>query len=177
MTDTLDLVATFPHRSDVRPAVLDLERHGAVDADRIDLDGLVDTTEELGRRAADREVMADFGKRSLAGAGLGAAIGALLAGGITLLTGVDPQPAAPLAAAAGGAGFGGAAGFFYGIASRTPVTEAGLESAAHADGEEEDGPATIVIHLPDDEAATLVEDRLRQLGAQQVDRRARTAGS
>ena len=49
-------------------ADLDLERHGTVDADRIDLEGLVDTTDELGRRAADREVLRDLGTRSLSGA-------------------------------------------------------------------------------------------------------------
>src|SRR5829696_9620954 len=95
-TDTIDLVARFPRREDLKRAVLDLERHGTVDADRIDLTAVVDTTEELGRRSADRAAMHDFGHRSLSGAVVGAVAGAVVLGGIALVTGVDPQPAAQL---------------------------------------------------------------------------------
>jgi hypothetical protein len=172
-----DLVATFPDRADVRRAVVDLERHGTVDADAIELAGLVDTTDELGRRAADRQAMGDLGTRALAGAALGAALGFLLAGGIALLTGVDPRPEVPLLAAVGGLFFGGAAGFFYGIAFRTPVTDAALEGAAVRDSEDGTGPATMIVHLDDEGQARLVEARLRDLGARDVDLRSSTAGA
>jgi hypothetical protein len=170
-----DLVATFPDRADVRRAVVDLERHGTVDADAIELTGLVDTTDELGRRAADRAAMRDMGTRSLAGAVLGAVLGFLVAGGIALLAGVDPRPEAPLIAAVGGMFFGGAAGFFYGIAFRTPVTEAALEGGASRDeGGAGAGPATMVVHLDDEGQARLVEARLRDMGAADVDLRRST---
>jgi len=168
---TLDLVASFPHRSDVKRAVLDLERD--LDADRIDLTGLVDTTQELGRREADRELAKDFGTRSLGGAVLGAVVGAVVVGGIVLATGVDPQPAAPLAATAGGAGAGGGLGFIYGIYSRTPVTEGGVESSATRVGD--DGRAQLVIHLDDPSDADGLGDRLRHLGADEVQVLRRTA--
>ena len=170
---TVDLVASFPNRDDVKRAVLDLERHGTVDADRIDLTGLVDTTQELGRREADRELGKDFGTRSVGGAVLGAVVGAVVVGGIVLATGVDPQPAAPLASMAGGAGAGAGLGFTYGIYSRTPVTEAGVESTATRDGD--DGPAQLVIHLGDPSDADGLGDRLRQLGAQEIEVLRRTA--
>jgi hypothetical protein len=171
-----DLVATFPHRADVRRAVLDLERHGTVDADRIELSGLVDTTDELNRRAADREVMKDMGTRSVTGAALGAVLGFLVVGGIAMLLGADPRPAAPLAAAVGGMFAGGALGFFYGIAFRTPVTGDAIAGTTTQDGAEDDGPATIVVHLDDEGTARLVEARLRELGARDVDLRSGTAG-
>jgi hypothetical protein len=171
--ETVDLVARFADRHDVRRAVVSLERHGTVDADRIDLTGMVDTTDELGRRAADREAMNDFGKRSLTGSAIGAVSGAVLLGGIALITGVDPQPAAQLAAAAGGAGAGGALGFFYGIASRTPVTEDAVAGTATLD-DEDAGPAELVIHLGDAADADGLGDELRRLGADAVEVR-RTA--
>jgi hypothetical protein len=153
-----DLVATFATRADVRRAVVDLERHGAVDADRVELEGLEDTTDELGRRAADREVVRDMGTRSLSGAVIGALIGLIVGGGIALLAGADLWAAAAI----GGALFGGAAGFFYGLAARTPVTESAIEGTTGRD----DGPATMIVHLDDDEAAGLVATRLRELGAE-----------
>jgi hypothetical protein len=162
-----DLVATFPDRADVRRAVLDLERHGTVDADRIELSGLVDTTDELGRRAADRTAMHDLGTRSLVGAVLGAVIGAALFGALSLLTDL-----APLIAAVSGAMFGGAAGFFYGIAFRTPVTEDALAATTAPDpGSAPEESATMVVHLDDHGQARLVEARLRRLGARRVDLR------
>lgn len=172
-----DLVATFPDRADVKRAVLDLERHGTVDADRIELSGLVDTTEELGRRAADREVLRSMGTRSIAGSALGAVLGFLVLGGLALLLGADPRPEAPLAAAVGGMFAGGALGFFYGIAFRTPVTGAALEGATTSDGVDDTGPATMVVHLDDEGQAQLVEARLRDLGARDVDIRTGTAGA
>jgi hypothetical protein len=165
---TVDLVARFPHRADVRRAIETLERHGTVDADRIDLTGLVDTTDELGRRAAGRESMHDFGKRSLSGVAIGAIIGAILLGGAIWISGVDPQPLAPLTAALAGAAGGGSIGFFYGIASRTTVTEAAMEGTARTD-DEEPGPAEVVIHLGDPADADGLGDQLRRLGADQVE--------
>ncbi len=117
--------------------------------------------------------MKDFGVRSLSGSLIGAVAGAVVLGGITLATGVDPQPVAPLAAAAGGAGAGGGLGFFYGIASRTPVTEAGMESPAS--GQAANGPAQMVIHLGDRSEADGLGDHLRQLGAESIEVQRRTA--
>jgi hypothetical protein len=174
MSSTCDLVAAFPTREDVQAALVDLERRGAVDADRIELVGLVDTTEELGRRASDREALRRFGVRSGTGLGVGTLVGAVLGGGAMLVTGVDPTPAAPVAGLIGGGLFGGAAGFFYGATANLPVTEGGLEAKATTD-DESAGPTEIVIHLDDDGDAGLVEQQLRDLGAQRVDRRERPA--
>jgi hypothetical protein len=66
---------------------------------------------------------------------------------------------------------GGALGFFYGIAFRTPVTGAALEGTTTRPGAEDDGPATMVIRLDGEDEARRIEDRLRDLGARDVDLR------
>jgi hypothetical protein len=150
------LVATFPTRRAGRDAVIELEKRGVVDADRIE----IREAPERSTAEVDREVVHQIAPPVLRGLAIGTVVGAVVGAGLTQLLGVDPQPEAPIAAALGVGAFGGAAGFFYGGARHIPVTEEALEMAA---GE---GEVHVVVDLNDGQDPAAVEHLLRDLGAE-----------
>jgi hypothetical protein len=142
-----------------RAAVIDLERHGVADADRIRVQGLPDPVDEEARREMDHETAAGMVGPAVIGATGGAVVGALLGLALGVALGIDPVGLVVLGLAA----FGAMAGFFYGGARRLPVTEGALEAPA-ARGT----PVEVVIDLRDREQAELVRLRLEQAGAIRV---------
>ena len=94
--------AEFEHADQARDAVINLERRGLTDAERVELVGFADPSDESTRRIADRQVARSAGRRAAVGGAIGTVTGALIGAGMTLFFGIEPQPAAALGAAAGG---------------------------------------------------------------------------
>ena len=157
---TTRVEAEFAQADQARDAVIDLERRGLTDADRVELVGFADPRDEETRRTADRRVARSAGRRAAFGGILGTIGGAIVGGGLTLLLDVDPQPLAGIAAAVGGALFVGALGFFYGLAARLPVSDGANEAVDPGPGR----PVQVILHLDDPEAVAAARSRLEAAG-------------
>ena len=166
MTAGSRLVAQYPDADKARSAILELERRGLVDAERVELEGFADPAAESTRRAADRRAGRTASRGAVAGVAIGTAAGAVLAGGITLALGVDPQPAAPLGAFLGGGAFGGAMGFFYGLGSRLPVTDDAVAAVDRGNGR----PVALVVSIDQQDDADAIRSHLEH-GATRVESR------
>ena len=93
--------AEFQHADQARDAVIDLERRGLTDAERVELVGFADPRDESTRRIADRQVAQSAGRRAAVGGAIGMVVGALIGAGMTLLLGIEPQPTAALGGGGG----------------------------------------------------------------------------
>jgi hypothetical protein len=86
-----------------RAAVIDLERHGVADADRIRVQGLPDPVDEEARREMDHETAAGMVGPAVIGATGGAVVGALLGLALGVAVGIDPVGLVVVGLAASGA--------------------------------------------------------------------------
>jgi len=160
------LVARFPTRADTQRAVVDLERHGAVDADNLELAAAPEATRERKRRAEDHEAVARLGVPAAVGGVLATILGAAVFAAVALAVVGTDRPAVVVGSALGGGALIGALGFYWAAASRLPVTEDALVADAATDE-----PGELVVHLPEGNDPGLIELRLRDLGAESVERR------
>jgi hypothetical protein len=157
------LRAEFTDADEARDAVLDLERTGVVDADRVEVSGGAPPADEAARRESDGR-LGRFAGRAAVGGIIGAVLGAALGAGGTLVLGVEPQPAAALGALLGLGAFGGAAGVFYGMTSKLPVTEGTAEAVDPGAGR----TVSLVVSVDDDHTAEKAKASLEGSGARSV---------
>ena len=150
--------AEFQHADQARDAVIDLERRGVTDAERVELVGFADPRDESTRRIADRQVAQSAGRRAAVGGAIGMVIGALIGAGMTLLLGIEPQPTAASGAAAGGALFIGALAGYYVLVARLPVTDGANEAVDPGPGQ----AVKLTRHLDDPRAAEAARSRPRK---------------
>ena len=152
--------AEFEHADQARDAVINLERRGLTDAERVELVGFADPSDESTRRIADRQVARSAGRRAAVGGAIGPVTGALIGAGTTLFFGIEPQPSAALGAAAGGALFIGALAGYYALAARVPVTDGANEAVDPGPGQ----AVKVILHLDDPRAAEAARSSLGSAG-------------
>jgi hypothetical protein len=160
------LIADFPSADSGRAAVVELERRGLVDADRVRLEGVSDPLEEGHRRSEDAQAGRLVGRRALIGGGLGSLVGAAVGAGLSVLIGMDPQPTAAIACAMGVALFIGALSAYYAVGSGLPVTGGALEAVDTVGP----GGVRLVVDLDRHIGEDRVRARLEACGASRVAR-------
>lgn len=153
--------AEFPDADRAREAVIELERRGVTDADRVELVGFADPTEESTRRRSDRQVATGAALQAGVSGAVGALLAALLGAGVTLLLDLEPQPAVALGTAAGAGLLVGALTGYWAMASRLPVTDGALEAVDPGPG----GAVQVVLHLDDPDALSTARSTLERAGA------------
>jgi hypothetical protein len=160
------LVAEFTDAHAGREAVIELERRGAVDADRIELEGTADPRAESTRRESDARTGRFVARRTIIGGAVGAVVGAALGAGITYLLDMESQPAAAIGAAVAFGLFLSALAAYWTVAAGLPVTEGVIEAVEPP----ADGPVRVVIHLEEGSDEALLRPHLEEIGAVDVER-------
>lgn len=157
---TTRLAAEFQDADQARDAVIDLERRGVTDAERVELIDFADPTDEATRRTSDHHVATTMGRRATVGGLAGALPAAVVGAGVTFLFDLEPQPAAALGAAAGAALFVGAITAYWTMAARLPVTDGAMDAVDPGSGRS----VQVVLHLEDPDAVATARSRLERAG-------------
>ena len=157
---TTRLEVEFQDADRARDAVIELERRGVTDADRVELTGFADPSEESTRRRSDRQVATVAARRAGVSGTVGAVVAALLGAGVTLLLDLEPQPAVALGTAAGVGLLVGALTGYWALASRLPVTDGALEAVDPGPGR----AVQVVLHLDDPDSLSAARSTLEDAG-------------
>lgn len=170
-----DVVATYPDVESARAAITILERHG-VEGGSIELDVPGAERQPLSNEAqrdADMQATGKVGKGAAIGVVTGAVGGAILGAVLGALVSIVFDLSSPLVLAIGGGLALGAAGtqlgFFYGGATKLPVSEAWGESY-NAQSSAGTGEPRLAVHAGQPERVDEVVQALRGTGALSLQR-------